>query len=520
MLLTGGLRFCFPFQRAEKPRWAEVGEKEAHKMAENNGGVSGKGEKEQTLSTEQVDVQGMAEERRQAGINRKKLTVKVEVVGEREVTAMEVMDMIKKECGELMACRFVKDNVYEVTMNNPRGKDRLMEGVKAGETRLHVRELSNEERVVSFLGLPYYIDDGEILDKLKGWGVEPASLIKRRLWPGTKVADGTRYLRVRFNEKVKSLPYSTKFETVVGSEFFRVIHDLQQRTCRLCMQSGHIQRECPEFTCHRCGRQGHYARECVGKGDKCGGCGKKREGCSCVREGEGDVGEIVFETDFEDMGSQGSEGYMEKEVRGRSGGESGRSRQSVGDEVGRGGVEEDERGGMERRKEPYVTEKDDAREMAAVADGIQKEEGGEMDRDKKRGEREGWGEGAKTGAGVEGGGAGRKEMRGKKTTEKKGKEFPESGQEGTAGEDKESTATERSVRKEPVWGEGGSESGSSMDFGEKQGRSKLEGRQGTMSEISDTDMDVERVMEVRKRQGMMGTDSGTRRRKKKKGLLK
>ncbi|CAL8238711.1 unnamed protein product, partial [Lota lota] len=34
------------------------------------------------------------------------------------------------------------------------------------------------------------------------------------------------------------------------------------KVCRLCIQPGHILRECPDFTCHKCKRQGHYAREC------------------------------------------------------------------------------------------------------------------------------------------------------------------------------------------------------------------------------------------------------------------
>ena len=52
--------------------------------------------------------------------------------------------------------------------------------------------------------------------------------------------DGTRFCKVKFTEIVQSLPYSTKFETLEGGEYFRVIHDKQVRVCRLCIQSGHI----------------------------------------------------------------------------------------------------------------------------------------------------------------------------------------------------------------------------------------------------------------------------------------
>lgn len=72
-------------------------------------------------------------------------------------------------------------------------------------------------------------------------------------------------MKVRFTETVKSLPYSAKFETAGGAEHFRVIHDRQIKVCRLCIQPGHIVRDCPDFTCFKCGQQGHYARECAEK---------------------------------------------------------------------------------------------------------------------------------------------------------------------------------------------------------------------------------------------------------------
>lgn len=61
--------------------------------------------------------------------------------------------------------------MYATTMSHPKGRDRLLEGFRIGGMRLMARELSNDELVASFLNLPAYIDDQEIVDKVHGWGL-------------------------------------------------------------------------------------------------------------------------------------------------------------------------------------------------------------------------------------------------------------------------------------------------------------------------------------------------------------
>ncbi len=43
-------------------------------------------------------------------------------------------------------------------------------------------------------------------------------------------------LKSSFQRRVTSLPYSTKFETSDGLQYFRVIHDGQVKLCRMCLQ--------------------------------------------------------------------------------------------------------------------------------------------------------------------------------------------------------------------------------------------------------------------------------------------
>ena len=239
---------------------------------------------------------GLNEERRmQTGEQYKKdLTVDIEMVGEEKISAMEMMRKIKETCGELLACRSTGERRYEVTMKTPSGKEKVMDGFKIRGVNVMGKELVNNELMVSFMGLPAYTTEEEIKAKLNVWGVSAVSPFKRRMWPGTDIADGTRYGKVKFNSAVQSLPYSTKFDTATGPEYFRVIHDRQARVCRMCIQPGHMLRDCPEFTCFKCHKQGHYARECVSEGGRRreeGGDEKRQaEG---EREGEAEDGEVV-----------------------------------------------------------------------------------------------------------------------------------------------------------------------------------------------------------------------------------
>lgn len=127
--------------------------------------------------------------------------------------------------------------------------------------------------------LPAYIDDQDILEKLEAWGVTPSSSIKRRTYPGTEISDGTRYVKAKFPKEVTSLPYSSKFETAEGTQYFRIIHDGQVKTCRLCMDPGHVLKDCPEFKCYQCEEQGHFARSY--NAVRCPECIKVLVRCEC-----------------------------------------------------------------------------------------------------------------------------------------------------------------------------------------------------------------------------------------------
>lgn len=127
--------------------------------------------------------------------------------------------------------------------------------------------------------LPAYLEDREIVDKLKGWGVTPTSRIRRRYYPGTEIEDGTQSIHVKFG----SLPYNTMFETAEGTQHFMIIHNHQVKTCQLCMNPDHMLKDCPEFRCYKYKQQGHIARDC--RAVKCPHCQDIIDKCEFWMEG-------------------------------------------------------------------------------------------------------------------------------------------------------------------------------------------------------------------------------------------
>lgn len=324
-------------------------------------------------------------ERKQSGINNgeertgggekygKELTVEVEVEGTDGVSMMEVLKEVKRKCGDVMGCRVRGERIYEITMKDEQGKTKLMDGVRVKGALVLARDIISKDMVVSFINLPVYLDDEDILSRLEEWGVRPMSAIKRRKWPGTEIADGTRFLKVRFNKEVCSLPYSTKFVTLRGAEYFRVIHDRQVRVCRLCIKPGHIFRECPEFKCFRCLKTGHYARECVERR------GTERE--EEEESGRGDGGE-----------ERGAEGTENKEQESGSEMEQEEEDGEVERELNRRyGTEESEGGGEEEDDEEETEQVGRVKEVKEAEDKGREEEHveyrGEEQRQRIRGER-------------------------------------------------------------------------------------------------------------------------------------
>ncbi|XDV21821.1 hypothetical protein PO909_026841 [Leuciscus waleckii] len=187
----------------------------------------------------------------------KEAMVVIDLRDNTEVKAEDIIKAVTQKIGfgKLLAVRPKHGREYELTL----------EGVDVCDVLVDGMEIKGDE---------------VIEDKLKFWGVTPMMKIRRRVYPGTNIADGTRYVKVKFPKENSK----AKFETADGTQYFRLIHDGQEKLCRMCMQPGHIIRDCPDFKCFECYEQGHFAKDC--KADKCPDCKKAFMRCDCESEHE------------------------------------------------------------------------------------------------------------------------------------------------------------------------------------------------------------------------------------------
>lgn len=221
---------------------------------------------------------------RRAGTSRifgKECTVIIDVKDVKKIKASSIIRSVEELTGDLSVYAVVPKgaNLYEVTLPNKEVACNILGGIDIDNVHYDCTLLYSDTIIVSIIHLPAYISDEEIGMKLREYGVELLAPIQRRYYPGTQVADGTRYVKCKFPQQVKSLPYSMRFQTVNGQEYFRVLHDNQVKVCSRCLDPGHVMKDCPDFVCYKCGEQGHVAKNCTRQ--RCDDCGNFPLMCSC-----------------------------------------------------------------------------------------------------------------------------------------------------------------------------------------------------------------------------------------------
>lgn len=148
-------------------------------------------------------------------------TITVDVIDNGQVKH-DIIKFVHEHCGlgAMFACVPRSGNLYEITLDGKTPNQYLLEGIKIGDKIFKCKELVQTSVMVSFLHLPAYIEDEEIENTLEAMKVEMVSQIKRRLYPRTNIANGTRYVRVKLPPNMSSFPYIIKFRKEYYSHKF------------------------------------------------------------------------------------------------------------------------------------------------------------------------------------------------------------------------------------------------------------------------------------------------------------
>lgn len=208
---------------------------------------------------------------------RKDCSYLVNVGDNKLISAKDVITAVEGICGvgTLYACVPKANDSFEITLDDKASGLLISDGLVIGVRACPVSEIVKSFLMVSFLHIPAYIEDEEILMKLGLLGVTILSPVKRRFYPNTTVADGTRFVKVRLPPELPSIPYTVKLD----NSYYRVVHDNQKKMCNLCHSLDHVFKDCPDFSCFKCKGQGHYARNCTTP--PCTRCGSTRMNCRC-----------------------------------------------------------------------------------------------------------------------------------------------------------------------------------------------------------------------------------------------
>ena len=323
----------------------------------NSQGSSGMASDEDSMYSR---INGSARASRSFG---KECTVVIDVKDVKKIKASDIIRCVEELTGDMSVYAVVPKgaNLYEVTLPNKEVAYNILSGIDIGSDHFDCTLLYSDTIIVSILHLPAYITDQEISTKLREFGVELLSPIQRRYYPGTSVADGTRYVRCKFPQQIKSLPYSLKFQTVNGQQYYRVLHDNQVKVCARCLDPGHVMKDCPDFICYKCGEQGHVAKKCTRQRcDSCGSfplmctckicdkCHKDAQSCMCYREDSAEVDsqvddatrEEILEIQHDDDDKEEIENAKQHDESGESGEENHRSNV----DVTKGRIETEEKG--------------------------------------------------------------------------------------------------------------------------------------------------------------------------------
>ena len=156
---------------------------------------------------------------------------------------------------------------WQITLKSTINMRELVDnGIEIDGKDIPVRCLTRNIIVVSFFGVPVYVDNNMLTAKLDEFDVKQISSWTRKCYRDyPDIESGIVFCRIELPEHVRSLPYATRIAEVN----IQIKHNGQLKVCNYCLSEEHLMRSCPDRRkCYICNLPGHIARDCPDKTDE------------------------------------------------------------------------------------------------------------------------------------------------------------------------------------------------------------------------------------------------------------
>ncbi|VDI72674.1 Hypothetical predicted protein [Mytilus galloprovincialis] len=158
-------------------------------------------------------------------------TIRVIGISTENVQAISVIRAIEHVTGLNSVLAVVKDDTssYDVTLDSKSNAAKILSGVEILDKDYECSLMYSDTTVVSFMYIPAFIDDDDIIDMLRDRGIKIVSPVFRRVVPGTQVADGTRFVKCVFPPHIIALPWSMPFKVGKNTKYYKCVHNNQTK---------------------------------------------------------------------------------------------------------------------------------------------------------------------------------------------------------------------------------------------------------------------------------------------------
>ena len=127
---------------------------------------------------------------------------------------------------------------WQITLKDTSNLRELVDnGIEINGSDIPVRSLTRNIIVVSFFGVPVYVDNNMLSAKLAEFGVRQISSWKRKCYKDfPDIESGIVFCRIELLDNVRSLPCATR----IGEVNIQIKHNGQLKVCNFYLADDHL----------------------------------------------------------------------------------------------------------------------------------------------------------------------------------------------------------------------------------------------------------------------------------------